>query len=81
MTVEELKTEANKLGYNLVKKQTQTKLLRCACGRKPTQNMMWQGQQFVGHIYECRNCSLRSTPHRFKYKAKSNWNEMIEEVS
>ena len=77
MTLEELKAEADKLGYNLVKKQVYTKLLRCTCGCKPAQNMVWTGRKFVGYSYECKNCDYQSTPHKLKYKAKSNWNEMI----
>ena len=34
MNLEELKSEAAKLGYNLVKKQPYTKLLPCTCGEK-----------------------------------------------
>ena len=34
MNLEELKAEAAKLGYNLVKRQPYIKLLQCACGKK-----------------------------------------------
>lgn len=34
MNLEELKAEATKLGYNLVKKQPYIKPLHCTCGKK-----------------------------------------------
>lgn len=77
MTVDELRTEANKLGYNLVKKQVYTKLVRCTCGCKPSQVMVWNGRKFIGYSHVCKTCGNQSAPHKLKYKAKLNWNEMI----
>lgn len=77
MTVDELRTEANKLGYNLVKKQAYTKPIRCTCGCKPINNMIWNERKFIGFSHECKNCNIQSKPHIRKYKAALNWNEMI----
>ena len=42
MTVEELKIEANKLGYNIIKKpEPKEKKLPCICGRKKHRDMVY----------------------------------------
>jgi hypothetical protein len=75
--VEKLKADAESLGYRLVKKQVYAKLLHCNCGCKPVQHMVYNGRQFVGYAYACQKCDVQSMPHKMKYKAKLNWNEMI----
>ena len=75
MTVEELKIEAAKLGYNIVPKPPkQIKLIPCECGRK--QFDRWYTPQ--GMIFRCPNCGRHSEPANSERKARENWNRMVE---
>lgn len=71
MTLEELKTEANKLGYSLCKQITYDKLSNCQCGCK---RIMWAGYP---KYYRCTNCGLKSKPAKTKYQAIINWNNAV----
>lgn len=93
MTFEELKAEANRQGYNLVKKyQPMPKLLKCPlCGRKPKVN-------YGIYIYVAcptRQCLIGPLVYRIgddgitlkiskleaERRAREAWNEMIENRS
>lgn len=75
MTVEELKTEAKKLGYNIIKiPEPLESLLPCVCGhKKPT---LWYGG-FSFEQYKCPVCGRAGEPGR-KREARHNWNEMVK---
>ena len=74
MTVEELKVEAAKLGYNIVRKPAkQIRLLPCECGRKLFDR--WYTPQ--GMIFRCPKCGKHSEPANTEMKARENWNRMI----
>ena len=81
MTLEELKLEADKLGYKLVKKQKSIKLLPCICGSK--RRTMWittaGGTKGVQRILACDKCGMEAPPGNTIQEAKGNWNKMIKE--
>lgn len=69
MTFEELKAEADRQGYNLIKRHKYIKLLPCKeCGRKPKQ---WSG--YGGIFYKC-DCGNESEQHKRETQAKRLWN-------
>lgn len=71
MTFEELKAEAKRQGYNLIKKKESVKLLPCACGNKRP-SLWYTGG---GHCYyQCIRCMRAGTLAIFKNEAKMNWN-------
>lgn len=73
MTVEELKIEAAKLGYYIIKKRQYVKLLPCTCGRKRLE--MWYTPQ--GALFRCPSCGKHSEPANLEMKARENWNRLI----
>lgn len=73
MDIEELKREADKLGYRLVKKPVSVRLLKCTCGTRPD---LWQWAG--GYYYECPNCDKKSEGRKYIKEAKLEWNRMIE---
>lgn len=83
MTLEELKLEADKLGYSLVKKQKSIKLLPCTCGNK--RRTMWittirsTGGGGFQRILACDKCGMKAPPGNTIQEAKENWNKIIEE--
>lgn len=81
MNLEELKLEAEKLGYKLIKKPENIKLERCTCGGKPHEmfRIDFGDSDDSGYIYTCPNCGLKSEAARTHIGAKREWNRMIEE--
>ena len=72
MTFEELKAEADRQGYMLIKKLD---ILEPAyhCGVKPH---IWYSS-FSGWYYECPVCGMASDPVPLSKNAIENWNEMV----
>lgn len=79
MTLEELKTEADKLGYRLVKKPERITMLPCpVCGSKNTSE--WYAMEFGRYIFrKCNGCHFRGDYEKTPTKAKKKWNEAVEE--
>jgi len=80
MTVEELKLEAKKLGYNIIKIPPKpVKLLPCVCGRKRIDNYVTYDSvaKESGYIYKC-TCGLRSERGKTIREAREKWNEAVE---
>ena len=78
MDLEELKAEAAKLGYNLVKKQPYIKLSRCTCGEnKPSEWFYYTEENKVMRIYKCDNCGLSALPAKTNRQARENWNQLV----
>lgn len=78
MTLEELKSEAAKLGYKLVKKQPYIKLLPCTCGeKKPSLWYYYNGEKTGTEHYKCDNCGLEALPAKTNRKARENWNQLV----
>lgn len=77
MTLEELKAEANRLGYNLIKKQEPVKLLPCICGYK--YRSLWHDTKDGTCFLACDGCDFRGYKAKNKYRAKIAWNKAIED--
>lgn len=75
MTLENLKIEADKLGYRLVPKRANINLLPCSCGCN--QRATWY--TYGGLFYECKNCGKKSAIGGSSDEAKRLWNEMMEQ--
>lgn len=71
MNINELKAEANRLGFSIAKKITYEKVLPCPCGSKH-----WVRQEMTmrGKYYRCTECGYTSIVSKFKYEAIHNWN-------
>ena len=81
MTVEELKAEAKRLGYNIIKKPESVKLLPCVCGHKRVEQYYKhiQGKKKEsGHFYWCQWCGREAEVGKTKIEAKKRWNEAME---
>lgn len=79
MTLEELKAEAKKHGYKLVKDLPYISMLPCVCGHKNIAYMCFWGAPNPFY-HQCRKCGFKSQPTRTKYEAKIKWNECVEKV-
>lgn len=75
MTFEELKAEATKQGYNLVKKPTYIPMAKCPCGAKLSVKAKWT---IYGNAYYCTKCGLESNPSKTQKGARENWNKAVE---
>ena len=77
MRIEELKAEAWKLGYNMIKRQNIERLLPCPCGGKKRKRIVkWEGNERE-EILVCYKCGKRASGFS-KAEANHNWNEMIK---
>ena len=87
MTVEELRVEAKKLGYNLIKLQEPFgKLMKCSCGRTPGVKRAFRiGKSGYVQVV-CPNCKQRGpligdfprhtySQHEMEKLARDAWNE------
>lgn len=76
MTLEELKTEASKLGYSLIKKKPYIPIKPCpVCGKKGTS--VWYG--LAGTQRRCSFCDFKGdwTDNR-KISINKAWNDAVE---
>ena len=78
MTLEELKAEARKHGYNLIPRNEKEPLLPCICGCKRREH--WYGQGDRAIILRCRVCELEAVG-RTEREAYRNWNAMIRRLT
>ena len=76
MNFEELKTEANALGYSLCKKITYEKLSTCKCGSRRITSELGIRSKY----YRCTKCGLKGNPAKTKYQAIANWNVAVKEA-
>ena len=74
MTLEELRAEANKRGYQLVKKQPYIKYPTCTCKKSRVYRMH---RAYEGTYFVCSVCGKASKPARWIKDAKANWNNGI----
>lgn len=78
MTLEELKIEAEKHGYHLVKNYHTVKLLPCpVCGSKRT--IKWISTMGKGYRRECSGCDFKAEWRQTKKAARESWNEVVLE--
>lgn len=78
MTYDELKAEANKMGYNLVRKRERISHKRCKCGSKGSTWYDCSGGK-VARFIQCENCDVRTNSHISERDAWREWNKMQEE--
>lgn len=78
MTLEELKAEAKKHGYHLIKDREKVNLLDCTCGCKRRFHLStikdWQSYEGL----ECAKCGKRVWG-KTELDARKEWNKLIEE--
>ena len=74
MTLDELKAEAKRQGYALIKKPDPAKLMPCKCGKKPEHWYVAGGE-----VYMCQNCGIRAESGRNRRRAIIAWNKLMEE--
>ena len=80
MTVEELRIEANKLGYNIVKKpEPKEKKLPCICGRKNIDTWFIGTYGRTALQYACPKCGRKTEFCNTEKEARAAWNKMISE--
>lgn len=78
MTLEELKIEAKKHGYHLVKDNVTVKLLSCpVCGSKRTIERI--SMKSEGYRRECSKCGFNAggSWRKTKKEARESWNEAV----
>ncbi len=78
MTVEELKLEAAKLGYSIIKKVENIKFSPCVCGYNKRE--LWWNSNDNMWFYKCKRCEFSGYKGKTQNEAKRNWNKAIEEV-
>ena len=79
-TIEELKNEANKLGYRLVKKPERVIMLPCPeCGRRYPSPGEWYDMSNECYFKQCNNCGFRGGYSKTRIGAKKKWNEAVLE--
>lgn len=87
MTYEELKIEADKLGYTLVKFKKAEKLLPCICGcnRRSTYygSVYYADEDKYGErvTLECMRCGRKALSGKNRVEAVANWNKMIRDLT
>lgn len=77
MTYDELKIEAKKLGYNLIKANNKPRLKPCVCGCKARHHYYCCSPEGKYRILECHWCERR-VEGKNDLEAYNNWNKMIE---
>lgn len=81
MTFEELKIEAEKQGYTLIKKQPYVKLLPCTCGAKRI--AVWfrasNSQEETGSFCKCLKCGAEGKVAKTQREARINWNNKVQQ--
>ena len=80
MTLEEVKIEASKLGYNLVpKKPKPIPKLPCICGRKYISKWYAGSFGYTTIGYKCPKCGRATDFYKTDNVARAAWNGMIME--
>ena len=79
MTLEELKKEADSLGYRLVKKQVQPELLlRCTCGCRRRVHWSRYANGKWSIILKCQKCGREAAGPTLA-EARRDWNKMVSD--
>lgn len=77
MTLEELKAEASKLGYSLIKKKPYIPIKPCpVCGKKST--IVWYGTVGKGTMRQCSFCDFAGDWTNKKIPTTEAWNNAVE---
>ena len=80
MTLEQLRTEAQRHGYKLVKERPYIRMLPCVCGHKNIglYAKLSNDKATAPYSHKCWKCGFTSEPAKTKYQAKLKWNECVE---
>ena len=75
-TVKELKEEADRLGYNIIKKSESEKLLPCVCGCNQRSHLF--NPEFK--ILKCKRCGLEAFVNKnaSEIELKKEWNRTVK---
>ena len=73
MTLEQIRTEAKKHGYKLVKDTPNPTLDACICGSKRHIRMLGIHVKY----YKCTKCGFTADEVQYLYQAKLKWNECV----
>lgn len=77
MTLEELKNEADKYGYKLVKKNSYIKILPCpVCGKKSTHIRFNLGGEY---LKVCSICGFKGNISKTKRDVNKSWNDAVNQ--
>lgn len=76
MTLDELKAEAKRQGYKLIKDNHMPKFSLCICGSKHQAELSNSRGQYC---YECWKCGRSSAWGDTRYEAIENWNRMVND--
>lgn len=80
MTYEELKIEANKMGYNLIKKKEYVPHKKCKCGKHGRVMLGCKvGSDKSTWSIMCEKCNKRTKAWMNQDDAWREWNKMQEE--
>lgn len=81
MTLEELKEEAKRQGYTLIKKRERIPHVRCTCGARGNlwSCIMPPPNPIPGSFIECSKCDKRTQAHPRERDAWKEWYEMNTE--
>ena len=77
MTYDELKAEAKRQGYKLIKQTPYIRFESCVCGRKYP--VLWFGHD--SNFYKCPNCNKTAPGAQTEREARLNWNNYMKEVN
>lgn len=77
MTLEELKVEAKKQGYKLVKDIPYEKFLPCKCGHNRRKKYYGFYNMGYSYRYVCNKCGYY-VDGKTEKEAKHNWNEKMK---
>lgn len=78
MTIEELKIEADKLGYRLTPKQPYIPFPTCKCTNY--EKGVDRYRTFEGYYWKCPTCGLTSEPAKLSRDADRIWYELTMKV-
>lgn len=79
MTVEELKAEAKKLGYKIIKVPEKIEKLGCVCGASSRCVQQWYHFGTNTLFFKCKKCGRKSK--EAKTEAIKLWNEAVKNNS
>lgn len=77
MTLEELKSEAKRQGYKLVKIPEKVVLSSCLCGEKRGIKLWVRVGQ--GNFFKCSKCGFEGPCAKGERQAKIAWNKAVAE--
>lgn len=79
MTVNELREEAKKLGYGIIKLKNKEKFEYCVCGHNRRRMTFNSTNNKVA--YYCLNCNFTAPYGEDELDARSKWNEAIRSIN